>query len=397
MTTTTELLPDQALPRALFVATVDVTIWALLMPYMRALRQQGWRVEAAACPSGYAERIEAEGFVVHPVSFARSPLHLANIKGTHELLQLLRRGHFDVMHVHTPVAGFFGRWAAHVAGTPCVVYTAHGFHFHEYGGRISNAVFLAAERMAAHWTDILVTINRDDYVAAQLKMSGHKLRIRYVPGVGLDPQQYDSLLPTRMPLPEHGIQLSPDQCIVTWVGEFNPGKRPLEALRVLADLRRRGLSVCLVMAGDGPLLATVKAACAEWGLQDVCWFVGSIDWIPDLLAGSRLFIMTSQREGLPRAMMEAMAAGVPVVAYKIRGVRDLVEDGINGRLVLLGEAKQMADAVAELVLKPDVAHRMGNAGRVTIQEGFSLEAAMSQMMPVYAEAAAIAAERRIQQ
>lgn len=227
-------------------------------------------------------------------------------------------------------------------------------------------------------------------------MSGHKLRIRYVPGIGLDPRQYDSLLPAGMPLPEHGIQLSPDQCVVTWVGEFNPGKRPLEALRVVADLRRRGLSVCLVMAGDGPLLAATKATCAEWGLQDACWFVGHIDWIPDLLAGSRVFIMTSLREGLPRAMMEAMAAGLPVVAYAIRGVRDLVQDGINGRLVPPGEVKQMADAVAELVLKPDVAHRMGNVGRVTIQEGFSLEAVMSQMMLVYTETAAIAAKRRLQ-
>jgi len=396
MKTTTGLQPDQTRPRVLFVTTIDATI-GFLLPYMRALRSQGWRVEAAACPSGYAQRIEADGFVVHPISFARSPLRLSNIRGTYQLLQLLRRGDFDIMHVHTPVAGFFGRWAAHAAGTPCVVYTAHGFHFHEYGGRISNAIFMAAERMAARWTDILVTINRDDYAAASLKMSGHRLRIRYVPGVGLDPQQYDSLLPTRMPLPEHGIRLSPDQCVVTWVGEFNPGKRPLEALRVVADLRRRGQPVCLIMAGQGLLLATAKAACAEWGLQDVCWFVGRIDWIPDLLAGSRIFIMTSQREGLPRAMMEAMAAGLPVVAYSIRGVRDLVQDGINGRLVPLGEAKQMADAVAELVLKPDVAHRMGNVGRVTIQEGFSLEAAMSQMMPVYAEAAAIAAERRIQQ
>jgi glycosyltransferase involved in cell wall biosynthesis len=366
------------------------------MPYMRALRRQGWGVEVAASPSGYGERIRAEGFVVHPLSFARSPLRLANIRGTRQLLQLLRRGRFDIMHVHTPVAGFFGRWAAHAAGVPCVIYTAHGFHFHEFGGRIANSVFLAAERIAARWTDILVTINRDDYTAAQLRMSGHTLRIRYVPGVGVDPRQYDSLLPTRMPLLEHGIRLIPDQCVVTWVGEFNPGKRPLEALRIVADLRRHGLPVCLVMAGEGPLLATAKAACAEWGLQDVCWFVGRIDWIPDLLAGSHLFIMTSQREGLPRAMMEAMAAGLPVVAYAIRGVRDLIRDGINGRLVPLGEAEQMADAVAELVLKPDVAHRMGNAGRLTVQGEFSLDVAMSQMMPVYAEAATIVAKRRIQ-
>jgi glycosyltransferase involved in cell wall biosynthesis len=396
MKTATEPQLDQTRPRVLFVATVDVTVWAFLMPYMRALQQLGWRVEVAACPSGYAERIEAEGFVFHPVSFARSPLHLANVKGTHELLQLLRRGHFDVMHVHTPVAGFFGRWAAHVARTPCVVYTAHGFHFHEFGGRISNAVFLAAERMAARWTDILVTINRDDCAVAQLKLSRRRLRIRYVPGVGLDPRQYDSLLPTRVQLSEYGIRLSPDECVVTWVGEFNPGKRPLDALRIVADLRCRGLSVYLVMAGDGPLLATVKSTCTEWGLQDVCWFVGSIDWIPDLLAGSRVFIMTSHREGLPRAMMEAMAAGLPVVAYAIRGVRDLVQDSINGRLIPLGGVKQMADAVAELVLNVDMAHRMGNVGRAAIREGFSLEAAMSQMMPVYTEAAAIAAKRRIQ-
>lgn len=149
MKTATALLVDGIRPRALFVATIDATIWSFLMPYMRELRKQGWRVEVAASPSGYAERIEAEGFIVHPVSFARSPLRLANISGTRQLLQLLRCGHFDVMHVHTPVAGFFGRWAAHSAGTPCVIYNAHGFHFHEYGGSILNAAFLAAERIAA--------------------------------------------------------------------------------------------------------------------------------------------------------------------------------------------------------------------------------------------------------
>ena len=287
------------------------------------------------------------------------------------------------MHVHTPVAGFLGRFAARRQGVPHIVYTAHGFHFHSHGKWWSNSLYYALERTAAHWTDTLITINREDFAVASRDFARGRTKVVYVPGVGTDCSQFAPGAPCQR---EHGrtsLRLREDAFVIAWVAEFNLGKRPLEALRVVADLRRCGLPVSLVMAGEGPLLTTAKATCAEWGLQDVCWFVGRIDWIPDLLAGSRVFIMTSQREGLPRAMMEAMATGLPVVAYDIRGCNDLVVDGETGFLVPVGDVRGLADKLVWLAQHPNERHNMGAAGRRRIEETFSLEMVLPQLKTVY--------------
>src|SRR5450756_199798 len=146
MKTTTELLSDRIVPRALFVATVDSHIWYFHMPYLRMLRDMGFQVEVAAAPVGFAERIRAEGYEVHTIPFSRNPLNLRNIAAYRALRRLMQSRHYVMVHVHTPVAGFLGRLAARRQGVPHIVYTAHGLsliHISEPTrlGMISYAVF----------------------------------------------------------------------------------------------------------------------------------------------------------------------------------------------------------------------------------------------------------------
>ena len=135
------LFHDRAMtdrPRILFAATVDSHLYYFHLPFMRLLRDMGYEVEAAAGPSGFAARIESAGFHVIPFDFTKNPLdpHLPGL--TARLARLMRERHYVMVHAHTPIAGFVGRYAAHRAGVPHVMYTAHGFHFHSMGDLFST-------------------------------------------------------------------------------------------------------------------------------------------------------------------------------------------------------------------------------------------------------------------
>jgi glycosyltransferase involved in cell wall biosynthesis len=354
------------LPRLLIVTTVQSTLEGFLMPYAEHFRAKGWTVDALAkgatesqaCRQGFDHCFEAD--------WSRSPLQRKGIFCAPAALRaLVAAGSYDVVHVHTPVAAFLTRFALRRLRAELgfkVVYTAHGFHFHEGRGFLGNALFAAAERLVGRWTDRLVVINHTDEQAALRLGIVDATRLRYMPGIGLDLQLFD---PSSTSLEEveavrQELGLHPGQPLFLMVAEFNPGKRHRDLLVAFAALPEP--TAHLAFAGTGVEMEALRQWCVHRGLAGRVHFLGQRTDIKALLRASLAMVLPSEREGLPRSVMEAMAMGVPVIGSTARGVQDLLDD-CGGLKVPVGDTKALMEAMWSFIRDPEAARRMGEEAR----------------------------------
>lgn len=355
--------------RALFVATVAGTIQGFLVPYARRLRQQGWKVDCLAAGATSNELLRAEFDACWEAPWTRNPLDREALRRAPGVVrELVSVQGYDVVHVHTPVAAFLTRWALRnrEPGRPCVIYTAHGFHFHSRGGRLRNFVFRTLEKIAAPWTDFLVTINEEDRSAAAANRFVPEDRLVRLPGIGVDVAAYANAVPpgARESVCRE-LDLPPGARIVTMVAEFTANKRQRDLVEALALMRRRDVHV--LFAGTGPEEYEVELLAFKRRVFDRVHFLGVRDDVPRLLGASDLLVLTSAREGMPRAVMEALCVGVPVVGTDVRGTRDLLGTGA-GAIVPVGDVEALAERIREILADPALRRRMGATGREVIQE-----------------------------
>lgn len=370
--------------RILFVATVDSHIWYFHIPQMRLLRDMGYEVEVAAGPSGFAARIEAEGFRVIPFGFTKNPLDLHLLGITAELVRLMRERRYVLVHAHTPIAGFVSRYAAHRAGVPHVMYTAHGFHFYALGRPAANRLYAAIERAASRWTDVLIVINHEDAVAARALFSRPGLAIEEVPGVGVDTGTFVPAEPEVRRSSRERLGVARAGFVLGWVGEFSRRKRPGDVLEVARRLAVSWPDVRFLMAGEGSLERETRQHAMDCGLGQTVLFSGWQGDMPSFLAGCDAVVSTASQEGLPRNVLEAMACRLPVVAWDIRGCRDLVVEGATGFLLPYGDFDGMCARLDQLAREEAMRRDMGTAGRERVMREFSLDRVLEVMSRIYA-------------
>jgi glycosyltransferase involved in cell wall biosynthesis len=357
---------NRSMPKLLFATTVPVTLRGFLLPFAAHFRAAGWRVDAMAkdvsaspeCVKGYDR--------VWDMSWSRNPLHPRNLLTMPARVRaIVAQEGYDLVHVHTPVAAFLTRMALrHMRkdGRPRVIYTAHGFHFYEGGPRIRSAMYRKLEQCAGAWTDFLVVINREDERAAHRYGIVPPDRIRFMPGIGVDTTHFGAAAISEMDVERlrRELGLVGKQRIILMLAEFNAGKRHRDALHALARLSHR--DACLLFAGDGPLFEPTKQLAARLGVAERVRFLGYRRDVLTLIKASTAMLLPSEREGLPRSVMEAMCQGVPVIGSRIRGMTDLLENG-RGLLVPVGDVQGFADAMAWILDHPGDARALGERGR----------------------------------
>ena len=367
--------------KVLFVATVYTHLAAFHLPFIRLLQGWGYEVHAAASPAeGRKEEVAAAGVTCHDLPFARSVTSLRNWRAYRRLRSLLRKERYDLIHVHTPVAAWLTRLAAKRTGQGPVLYTAHGFHFFRGAPWHYWLLFYGAERIAARWTDGLIVVNGEDFARAQRMGFEPGKNLFLVHGVGVDLSRYGEAQASReevraaLGLPSRGL-------VVTCVAEFTPTKNHAQLLAAWPKVARTVPTAHLLLVGDGRLRGKLEEGAKRASLSRVR-FLGFRCDVPQILAGSDVFVLPSRREGLPRSVLEAMATGLPVVATDVRGNRDLVEDGVNGFLVQVGDVDGLAHALLRLLGDQDLRKRMGQAGREKAQ-AYSLARVLEEMAAVY--------------
>lgn len=376
-------------PSALFVTTVPVTLEVFLAPYARRFRAQGWRIDGLANGAPGRTALADSFDNLYDIGWSRNPASPSNLMGTAERVRsLVRDGGYDIVHVHTPVAAFVTRLALRRErlrpGGPTVVYTAHGFHFYEGQRPLPHAVYRTMERLAARWTDYLVTINAQDHAAALALGTIAPERVRMIDGIGVDPAPYadGAVSAEQTEAIRRELDLPSDAFVVLMIAEFGAVKRHEHLLDALARVRDE--RVLVVFAGDGPLEAHIRSRVESLGLTGRVRFAGYRRDLPALLAAADALTLVSEREGLPRSVLEAMAAGKPVVGTKTRGITDAVGEDA-GWLVAKNDAAALAAALDHVAAHPAECASRGAAGRARVAQRFSLDATIHAYEELYRE------------
>ncbi|MBQ6593104.1 MAG: glycosyltransferase family 4 protein [Solobacterium sp.] len=351
--------------KVLFAATVVRThIMQFHIPYLKMLKEMGYETFVAA-RNDYADPAECiipycDHYIDIP--FERNPLKPANRKALEQLRELIDREHFDLIHCHTPVGAMLTRIAARNArkqGTT-VIYTVHGLHFYKGAPLINWLAYYPVEKHLSRDTDVLITINKEDYEFARTHMNAKETL--YVPGVGIDTERLRFSPESRRKLREElGLQ---DDFILLSIGELIKRKNHRAVLDAIAELKNDEIYPRLqyLISGSGVLQDELKEHCRSLGIEDKVHFLGYRHDIPELCSASDLFLFMSLQEGLPVALMEAMSCSLPAVCTAIRGNTDLVEDGINGRLSA-NDPRKLAESIKELYLSPQTRTAMGEQSR----------------------------------
>jgi glycosyltransferase involved in cell wall biosynthesis len=361
--------------RILELCAVDFTAYHLLRPLGDALRRAGHEVHFCCSPGDLLDSLGEEGFSVFPLPIARSYNLTKHLVSLWRLYRFLRRTRFDVIHTHTPVAGLIGRVAARLAGVPNIVYTAHGFYFHEGMSPPVRRLFVSLERFGGRLSDLVLVQSEEDYREALRERIMPSERLVHI-GNGVDPTLFggegtaEGTAEARNAL---GLKEGP---VVGFVGRIVREKGVMEFVRAAAMVRRDHPRAEFVMVGaplesdrDDCWMHVVDLA-QELGIPEALHMTGYRKDVPVLLSLFDVFVLPSYREGMPRALLEAMASGIPVVASDIRGCREEVEESVTGLLVPPRDHERLGKSISMLLDSRERSHRMGEAARKRVEERF---------------------------
>ena len=295
---------------------------------VRLLQSMGYEVHYATNyehEDMYADAVRVireHGVILHQIDFVRSPYNvIANEKAYQQLKELMRMEQFDGIHCHTPMAGALARLAANATGTKPVLYTAHGFHFYKGCPLKNKLIYQTAETFLARYTDAQITINREDFAAAQkFPLRG---KAYYVPGIGVDVKKISSVQVDRA-TKRAELGIPQDAFVFISVGELNENKNHSTVIRALArtDIPNSYYLIC----GEGKLKQQHFELAQKLGISEKVKLLGFRTDVSEILRACDCFVFPSFREGLSVSLMEAMAAGLPCIASRIRGNVDLLEE-----------------------------------------------------------------------
>lgn len=286
----------------------------------------------------------------------------------------------EIIHCNTPIGGVIGRLVGKKFGKK-VIYTAHGFHFYKGAPFFNRTILKWIEKWLAKYTDILITINQEDYEAVAkftLKQNG---KVYKVPGVGILIDDFKTNQGELSSLKQK-FGYSPSTILCIAVGDLNDNKNFLTLINSFALIK--DLDIGFIICGRGPKEDLFKVEIDRLGLKDKVKLLGFRSDVADLLKASDIFLMSSKREGLPRSTMEAMAAGLPCIVSDIRGNRDLIEDGKGGFLIDPTDSKTFAEAICCLYNNANLRKNMSKWNLNRIKD-FNFDVVASKMKQIFSE------------
>jgi glycosyltransferase involved in cell wall biosynthesis len=385
-------LPDRRTKILRVIARLNMGGPALHVAYLTAgLRERGYDTTLVAGTLARGEdsmAFVAEGLGVGVVSIpelGREISPLRDVFATIRLAALIRKERPQILHTHTAKAGTVGRVAAILAGRarpPIVLHTFHGHVLRGYFGPVRSRFFLLLERWLARHTTTLIAVSpqvRDDLVAlgvaAPEKFTVVRLGIELDQRVGAEANGREE---TR-----RYLGIPPDRFAVGWVGRMTAVKRTDDVLDGFKRLRARGVEATLCLVGDGPDRAGLERRAHELGIIKDTLFLGYQEDVGPLYAAFDALVLPSGNEGTPVSVIEALAAGTPVVATRVGGVPDVVRDGEDGFLVEPGESEEFAERLAELARDPALRERLGAAGRARVLPRYAVERLVDDIDRLY--------------
>ena len=260
-----------------------------------------------------------------------------------------------------------------------IIYTAHGFHFYKGAPLINRTIFKWAEQLMARWTDVIITMNEEDYEAARefkLKKGG---KVYKVHGVGITLSEFQDLEDKRE-VKRKELGLSSKEIMLISAGDLVKRKNYDVAIKAIAKSNNPNLKYFI--CGRGPQLEQLKNLAISLGIENQVFFLGYRTDVKELMVASDIFLFTTLQEGLPRSMMEAMACGLPCVASNIRGNVDLITDGVEGYLCNPIDENEFWEAISKILDDNILREKMRNESKVRIKE-FGIDVVKEEIMSIY--------------
>lgn len=367
--------------KVLFVATVvQKHINVFHLPFLKMFQEEGYRTYVAASNDTGKEDVTISYCDEYAeIAFQRNPLHPGNFKAYRKLKKLIQENEFDIIHCHTPVGGLLGRLAARRArkkGTR-VFYTAHGFHFYK-GVPLKNWLFYyPVEKFCSHFTDVLITINHEDYALAKKKMKAKQ--VEYVPGVGVDWDKFNHVQIDKN-TKRREIGVPAEAFLLLSVGEVNENKNHQVIVRALEKLSDPDIHYAI--AGIGNEETKLLALARELGVSEQVHLLGYRNDIAELNHAANVFCFPSFREGLGLAAIEAMTCGLPLITSNVHGINDYSVNDVTGYKCAPVDADGFAFAIRKLKTDAITRQRIGRCN-MELSHKYSITQIVSLMKKVY--------------
>lgn len=327
------------------------------------------------------EEAKDRGVKVVPISsLVRKIAPVQDLQAFFSLWRLMLQERPDIVHTHTSKTGILGRWAAKMAGVPIIVHTPHGHVFYGHFGPLVSRFFLAIERLMASITDRMVALSegeRNDYI--RFSVSSPDKIVTIHSGVEIDRYMKAEV---NVEEKRRSLGLNPNGLVVGTVGWLLPIKGPIHLLNAMAHIWRNHPEIRLVFVGKGELEGKLRAEASRMGVSERVTFLGWRDDIPEIMQILDIFVLPSLNEGMGRVLVEAMAAGRPVVASRVGGIPDLVEHKKNGFLVGPGDVNGTSLAIKRLLIDREMRDEMGRMGRAMAQN-FTVEGMVEKIDALY--------------
>ncbi len=367
--------------RILYVTTISLTMNAFFKPHIDMLVKEGHEVDIACnCNDLPLDELYINlGCKVHQIDFSRSPLSSGNLKAFGQLKRVVKNGNYDIVHCHTPNASVITRLVCRKFRKKTglkVFYTAHGLHFYKGAPKLNWTVYYPIEKFCSQFTDKLITINQEDYKLVQEKFKPREAL--YVPGVGINLPKFENVQVDRS-AKRRELGIPEDAVLITSVGELSHRKNHSVVLQALAEVQNENIHYVIV--GSGALLSDLQSLAEENEISHRIHFLGYRKDIAEIYTVSDICCLPSIHEGLPVALMEAMACGLPTVCSKIRGSTDLINEE-SGFLLDAHDVGGFAQAIFSLAENEEMRLKMGKINKERAHK-YSIDTIVETMKSIY--------------
>lgn len=363
-----------------------VTLNQTVLNRMIYQKKNGHRVVALCPENKWTDAIKAQGIEVIEVPFIRHSLLHSFTSAALRTFLVCRTEKFDVVHTHTLLPGIAGRVAARLAGIPVVVHTFHSWPLHKNRSKVFTIICKILEVLAAYFAHVILFQNEDD-LRCWSQIPGMPRNKGFLIGNGIDSQAIISkVTPRAKEIVRREFGIEEDAHLIVMVSRLELYKGHIMLLHALKHiLSTTHHKIAALFVGIGKDRPQIEDQVNRMGLDKVVQFTGYRLDVPDILTTSNISVLTSRYEGIPRALMESMLLGIPVIATNVPGNRTLIHSGENGFLVEHNDSLGMAEAIIRLIENPDIACQLSINGKHTILTEYDEYKVASKVEEIYTQ------------
>ncbi|MGT2716207.1 glycosyltransferase family 4 protein [Streptococcus respiraculi] len=379
--------------KILITATTAYMIKSFEIPNIQLLQDMGYDVEVAVnfdksrnpmdeqSIENFKKSLSDIGVRFYEVPFTNSISSVGkHVTAYRKIKELVKSNQYVAVHTHTPFASVITRLALRHFKDIKKIYTAHGFQFTKGSSKLDWLIFYPIEKYMSKYTDVLITINHEDYTLLTDKKFSMK-KSYLINGVGVSDQIFYRLSKEKINEIKNELGITPHRKVLLYVASFTSRKNHAFLLKVLDKMKAQNPNILLLLAGSGNEENKIRALVSEKGLEDHIKFVGDTSSINELMNSSDVLVSTSKREGLPVNIIEGMLVGLPCVVSNVRGNRDLVVNEKNG-YVLPFEAEVFADKILGILSDETEYKKMSDAS-LELSKRYTLEIIREEMTSIY--------------